>query len=140
MRLELKHKLEETGLVNKFADILRFLVPYFDEVGITWRDNEQYDNYDRIADILFREIVLHPLSYQKFGEERSYQYDMPPYGAPWGILCVVDSKTSQDLGPFVRLTSVRSPFDAVEYMEAGEVKWTLIDDVKFQLKSTSATI
>lgn len=135
----MQNALEETDLVNKLADILRFLVPYFDAVGITWKDNDQYDNYDRIADTLFREIVLHPLSYQEFGEERSYQYDMPPYGAPWGTLCVRDSRTGQDLGPFVRLTSVKSPFDAVKYLEAGEEKSRLLPDVTFRLELTKRT-
>lgn len=122
-----------TKLVAGFAEALRQLVPHFERAGINWKSGEQYDNYDRIAEILFRELVLNPLTYEIFGEEKSYQYDMPPYEAPWGGLRVIDGATSADLGQFVRIASMDAPMDAVTYLTDSREENARLNDSKFEL-------
>lgn len=137
MILERDNESLSTERVNEFADVLRTLVPYFDAAGITWKDEEQYDNFDRIADVLFRELVLHPLTYKSLGEEKSYQYDMPPYEATWGGLWVVDASSGSDLGPLVRVASRNTPMDVVQYLHGSAERSRPIADVRFKLKLRS---
>ena len=129
--------LDEVGLATKlvsgFAEALEKLIPYFDQAGIRWKDGEQYDNYDRIADVLFRELVMNPLTYELLGEERSYQYDMPPYEAPWGGVRVLDRQSGDDLGMLMRVTSITRPMDGVTYMRGFREERSEIETKMFEL-------
>jgi len=107
-------RVDATDYVEIFSAALTTLRPLMDKVGLKWRDHEQYDNYDSLADTMFSEFILHPLTNDYFGFDRSYRYDMPPYRSVWGALLVYSSK-DQLLGNFVRLSAGHGEFNEVIY-------------------------
>ena len=57
-----------TDLMLNFADACRALVPTMDRAGVPWRDGEQYDNWDRVAEALFESLVAEPCAFQAVRE------------------------------------------------------------------------
>lgn len=52
-----------TELVDTFRDALIALIPSMERCHIPWRDHEAYDDWDTIADTLFRTYVLNAISW-----------------------------------------------------------------------------
>ncbi len=121
-----------TTLSRGFAAALAGLIPQLDLAGIGWKAGDQYDEFDRIADTLFRELVLHPLTHEALGTGKSYQYDMPPYESSWGGLQIFNLKEGNS-GPLVRVASVGAPMDSFTYLSSGEEKTVSLTDAAVEL-------
>lgn len=102
-------------------------------VGIGWKEEDQYDNFDNIANTLFAEFVLHPLTNDVFGYDKSFRYDFSPFEADWGTLVVNDAKSAEKLGTFVRLSHGRHPFDIAIYMANGAMGSIAVSKASFLL-------
>ena len=81
---------------------------------------------------MFHELVLRPLTYEVIGDERSYQYDMPPYQSSWGGLQVSNPRRA-DSGLLVRVTSVEAPMDSLTYISDDEERTVPLADAIVQL-------
>ncbi len=106
-----------TDLVNNFAAGCRLLTPVMDAALIPWRDEDQHDNWERVAEVLFVSLVAEPCEYAAVGEEQicmiktePYGFDIPPIGCN-AHLAAVHGKTPP--GRVVRLSSEKEPFDHV---------------------------
>ena len=112
-----------TELILNFADACRALVPRLDRAEVAWRDGEQGDNWDRVAEPLFETLVIEPCVFQAVGEADAAK--LRP--ARYGFLPTTNTNAwiLTDNGGSVRmidLASVARPFDHVR----GEERDTLI--------------
>ena len=61
-----KEAVQATVYVELFSQALRVLIPFMEQVGIGWKEIDQYDNFDHIADaavyISDQNMVSIPLS------------------------------------------------------------------------------
>ena len=110
-----------TDLVRNFAGACRALVPNLDQARIPWTDGKQYDNWDRIAEALFESLVLEPCRFQakiSFPETplmlTRYGFLQRSESAFLGFAAGVEAE-----GRFIRLLSVKEPFDYCEGMVNG---------------------
>jgi hypothetical protein len=72
-------------LVLNFAEACRALVPYLGRAVVPRRDQQQYDNWDRIAQALFESLVTDPCAFQAGGRGRRQQ----PKSCPLWVLTSV---------------------------------------------------
>jgi hypothetical protein len=107
-----------TELVWNFAAACRALVPSLDRAAVAWRDSEQYDNWDRIAEPLFESLVIEPCAFHAVGEVGLEKMRTARYGfAP-----AEDSNAWVALGVahpawLINLSSIAKPFDHVRCSE-----------------------
>jgi hypothetical protein len=45
------------ALLDNFHGALVALVPYFEAAEVTWNDGEAYDEFDRVAEVLYESLV-----------------------------------------------------------------------------------
>ena len=107
-----------TDLILNFADAYRALVPMLDRAGVPWRDEEQYDNCDRVAEALFESLVMEPCAFQAVGEAglaklRVARYGFTPdtNGNAWVAL------EGDRPARVISLSSLKTPFDHVQCEE-----------------------
>jgi hypothetical protein len=107
-----------TDLVRNFADACRALVPSLARAAVPWRDNEQYDNWDRIAEALFESLVTEPCAFHAVGEAGLDKVRVARYGfAPdagfnaWVALDVAHPAW------LIGLSSIAGPFDHAQCVE-----------------------
>ena len=107
-----------TDLVRNFAAACRALVPSLDRAAIPWRDSEQYDNWDRIAEPLFVSLVTEPCAFHAVGEAGLGKMRVARYGfAPardfnaWVALDVAHPVW------VIGLSSIARPFDHAQCVE-----------------------
>lgn len=106
--------LTVTELVLNFAEACRALVPSMDRAGVPWRDAEQYDNWDRIAEPLFESLVTEPCAFQAVGEAglnklRPLRYGFLPASDCNAWIAMQGNPSAR----LISLLSVASPFDHV---------------------------
>jgi len=101
-----------------FADACRALVPSLDRAVVPWRDGEQYDNWDRVADALFETLVTEPCAFQAVGEAglaklrtARHGFERDPASNAW--LAMQGNGTAR----VIALSSVTTPFDHVRCEE-----------------------
>lgn len=128
-----KEAVQATVYVELFSQALRVLIPFMEQVGIGWKEIDQYDNFDHIADALFAELVLHPLTNDVYGYDRSFKYDFAPYSASWGEIVVNDRRNSKKSGRFVRLSENELPFDTAVYISDQNMVSIPLSDAFFSL-------
>jgi hypothetical protein len=110
------HELTVTQLVQNFAEACRALVPHMDRALVPWRDGQQFDNWDRIAEALFQSLVLEPCAFAAksvTGDHTLHtaRYGFgPPYNPKDSAVYVIDGNRQTRL---VRLTNDLQPFDTV---------------------------
>jgi hypothetical protein len=116
-----------------FAEACRLLGPALDFARIPWRrSEEQYDNFDRVAEALFLSLVVEPCLFHANAEDATaarygFSYDEPP---PAHFR--VNGKFR-----FVALETRTRPFDTARH-EKGELPMANAT-FAFVLKSASIT-
>jgi hypothetical protein len=103
-----------TELVRNFASACRAIIPNLERVRVPWRDAEQYDNWDRVAEPLFSTLVVEPCMFQAIRERDLGGLRPARYGFPLALNCNAWIEV-QDVSPFpmLDLASVEEPFDHV---------------------------
>lgn len=101
-----------------FAEACRAVVPALDRAGVPWRDGEQYDNWDRVAEALFESLVTEPCVFQAVGEAglaklRAARYGFAPDANCNAWVAVQGDPPTQ----VINLSSLTSPFDHVQCEE-----------------------
>jgi hypothetical protein len=103
-----------TDLVLNFAAACRALVPSLDRAGVPWRDEEQNDDWGRVAEPLFESLVLEPCAFQAVGEAGQSRLLMARYGFQPDPACNAWIEVAGDAGGrMIGLSSVSAPFDHV---------------------------
>ena len=101
-----------TDLVLNFADACRALVPAVDRAEVPWRDGEQYDNWDRIAEALFESLVTEPCAFQAAGEAGLAKLRVARYGfSPDAEANAYVARLGDLPTQLITLSSVAAPFD-----------------------------
>ena len=59
-----------TSLLLLYRDALRALVPFFDQLGLPWREPDAYDEWDELASLLYRHFVVGSLLETSVVEDR----------------------------------------------------------------------
>lgn len=101
-----------TDLILNFAEACRALVPAFDRAGVPWRDGQQYDNWDRVVEPLFKSLVTEPCEFQAVGEPgrtklRTARYGFTREANAWVAL------HGDHRARFIALSSSTAPFTHV---------------------------
>jgi hypothetical protein len=105
-----------TQLIANFATACRSLIPSLDLAGVPWRDEEQYDNWDRIAEPLFQSLVAEPCAFAAVGEGKMSELIMTGYGFQHSAECNAWIALANNLSQrFVTLTSGEAPFDRAAF-------------------------
>ena len=108
-----------TYLVRNFARACRAIVRSLDAARVPWRDGQQYDDFDRIAEALFEGIVVRPCLFQAVGEEGIQGLTVARYGfAPLPGSDAHIIVRGAPGSPMIGLVTVCKPFDHVR-CEAG---------------------
>jgi len=107
-----------TDLMLNFAAACRALVPSLDRAGVPWHAEEQYDNWDRVAEALFESLVTEPCAFQAVGEPgsaklRTGRYGFAPEANCNAWVAVEDDRSTR----VIDLSSVRAPFAHVRCEE-----------------------
>jgi hypothetical protein len=107
--------MNTTSLFSIFRDALLALIPVFEEAGIGWRDQDQYDQFDKIASALFDSIVLEPIRYKKdiFGSALEMRYGYGEYVSTNDFFFSVEDGERKTLGKFAEFGTKRNPFDII---------------------------
>jgi hypothetical protein len=107
-----------TDLMLNFAHACRGLVPSLDRAVVPWRDGEQYDNWDRVADALFETLVTEPCAFQAVGEGGLAKLRTARYGFGSNPACNAWVAMQRNGGArVIALSSVTTPFDHVKCEE-----------------------
>jgi hypothetical protein len=105
-----------TALVQNFADACRALIPSMETVDVAWKDAEQYDGWDRVAEALFETLVLEPCRYQAIArglrEPRFPQYGFEYHYGEHTAFIEIEGN-SHPTCQFIQLASIDLPFDHI---------------------------
>lgn len=103
-----------TDLVLNFAEACSALVPALDRAEVPWRDESQYDNWDRIAEPLFESLVTEPCAFHAVGEGGLGKLRLARYGFSIAGDCNAWIAVEGDgSARMIDLSSVALPFDHV---------------------------
>lgn len=69
---------ELSELLNVFRDALLAIVPVVERTMMAWRDEEAYDDWDAIADVLYEQLVVASVRWS-LAEADHAALRMPPY-------------------------------------------------------------
>ena len=103
-----------TDLILNFVEACRALVPSLNRAEVPWKDGQQGDGWDRVAEALFKTLVSEPCAFHACGEAGAARLRMLPYGFLPSAECnawftVEDGHSNR----IVDLVSVEHPFDRV---------------------------
>lgn len=111
-------KTSVNELLRVFRTALRSLLPAMEAARIPWKDGETYDDWDEIAQVLYRNVVARSLQ-EACGGEVSLDELLPRYNmrlktyANRGVVLVSGARLNR-VAVFVGLSSVDDPFDIVD--------------------------
>lgn len=125
-----------TDLVRNFAEGCRRLAPVMDAALIPWSDDEQYDNWERVAEALFISLVSEPCEYAAVGEDQLQSIRIEPYGwdvPPKDCNAYLAALRGEE-GPWrvIRLASVHGAFDHVLVTGSGRAESISLSEVSFE--------
>jgi hypothetical protein len=113
------------NLILNFRDALAILTPYMDKAKIGWRDQDSYDDWDEIAQSLYKNMVLRSIL---FSIERKEGIITPEYGMIYpsyedkSFIEVIGSTSPLDgYQVFVGFSTLEQPFDQITYQQVSGV-------------------
>jgi hypothetical protein len=130
-------------LLLAFRAALASLTPYMDQLRIGWRDLEAYDDWDEIAQILYKNTVLRSIQFRRDVEQG---FPAAEYGM---VHTCYDHYSFLEIGDqlgqiatrrvFVAFSTREQPFDQVLFQEvsasdlraAGDLQSMSVEDAKF---------
>jgi len=101
-----------TELIGIFRESLEALIPAMEKARIPWREGEAYDDWDEIANTLFKSIVINSLAEELSGALHLSEYDVhyEDYSKRSFLQVATDSG---DRTAFVKFAMVDRPFDSI---------------------------
>lgn len=108
-----------TDLVLNFVSACRSLVPALDRADVPWQDATQWDNWDRIAEPLFKSLVIEPCMYAAVGEMKLHtltvpRYGFEPYQPNYNAWITLEGTSNMRMGG---LSTEKQPFDQVDLID-----------------------
>lgn len=107
------------NLVMTFRDALAALTPFMDRAKIGWRDEEAYDDWDEIAESLYKNIVLRSILFSSACQDclatPKYGMAYPAYGDKSFIEVIRRNSPETECQVFIGFSSFDNPFDQVRY-------------------------
>ncbi|MCC7069930.1 MAG: hypothetical protein IT383_01325 [Deltaproteobacteria bacterium] len=101
-------------LVLNFRRALIALIPHVECLGIPWRDDEKYDEWESLASALFETLVIFPIR-TSLDEREWADVKFAPYEIlqeDYALLSVlIMSPSTTELRVFYGLATTREPFD-----------------------------
>jgi len=107
-------------LVGNFRAGLLGLLPSVERIGLPWKRNEAYDEWDDLASAVYKALVVEPLRSGLNASEQDRfglpDYDMllPTY-AGISMIEVLPAEADERLKVFHALGTTAVPFDTVEF-------------------------
>jgi hypothetical protein len=129
--------MEFTPHFQSFCFALQSLVPAFDRAGIPWRDEDQYDDFDDIAQAAFKSFVLR-VAEESSGRSDAVEvkYDLGPYTGNEAFHFEVLGSDGNRIGRFSRYVSRDGFFDCVcIWTDPGNHLTVKADALQFWLRS-----
>ena len=131
---ETSRRMSLDALVATFRDALIALIPAFDRVGLPWRNGAAYDQWDAVAEALYRGVVadalaavVYPATMQPLATYAMAQDDH-------GRSRLRVSVGGRDVGVFFDFWTLARPLDSVRVVEhppAAPVIAGLLEDCSF---------
>ena len=115
-----------TELMFVFRDSLRALVPCAERLKMPWRDAEAYDDWDNIAEALYRNMVINSIEYWAWTTADAtlvvpnYDLRYPTYADKSFIEVAQPVPDPGFYHIFLAFRTVEDPFDTVSYQVSGE--------------------
>lgn len=111
-------------LLNVFRDALLAIVPVVERAMMGWRDEEAYDDWDAIADVLYEQLVVASVRWS-LAETDHAAFKMPPYNTlveSYNDLrfFAVTAPTLRAPGAFHSFSTTGTAFDTVRVRELDE--------------------
>ena len=109
-------------LMLTFRDSLRSLVPCMERAKIAWREPDAYDDWDDIAQALYKNIVVRSIEYSLTLNERermvSPEYGIlyPRYNDMSFIELVLGQPREDQYNVFLDFATTDRPFDTARYV------------------------
>jgi hypothetical protein len=106
------------NLVLNFRDALVALTPYMDRANIGWRDEEAYDDWDEVAQSLYKNMVIRSVLFSIEDDGLTMaEYDMvyTSYEDKSFIEVVGNTPQENEYLSFVGFSTLEHPFDQVRY-------------------------
>ena len=122
-----------TDLVLNFASACRSLVPALERADVPWRDETQWDNWDRIAEPLFESLVIEQCLYAAVGEMKLHtltvpRYGFDPYGSQYSAWITLEGATNLRM---VGLSTKQQPFDRIDLADQDHRVSIALDGASF---------
>ncbi|MBB5727940.1 hypothetical protein [Sphingomonas prati] len=125
-----------TDLVRNFAKGCRGLVPTMDAALVPWSEEEQHDNWERVASVLFMTLVSEPCEYAAVGEDGLSLISTVPYGwdvPPVDCNAYLAATAGHDVPMrVVRLSSSQQPFDQAIITSSSGTERISLSDASFK--------
>ena len=121
-------------LIETFQTCLLALIPHVEAVGLSWRDGEAYDDWERIELALFQSIVSTPV---EFTPSEGASQPLPRYQStddPAKCSLLFDEALGEAYA-FFTLEQTSTPFDTARFQpDEGEDVCKPIRDCQFRVR------
>ncbi len=103
------------GLIKVYCEAMAALMPSLDRVNIEWRDGSAYDDFDQIAECLFKGIVLNSLQHGTDSSQEFFAYGRgyDEYGN-LNYIAVDNANVESNRVAFQSFQSSSAPMDSVK--------------------------
>ncbi|MFH2050320.1 MAG: hypothetical protein ABIJ12_12835 [bacterium] len=108
-------KISISELINIFRGSMISLIPWFEKLKIPWKDLDAYDDYDEIAEVLFKNMVALNLITEDdldCSELPRYDFDYKDY-SEFSFICI-PSEDENLFKVFVGYSSKIMPFEKID--------------------------
>jgi hypothetical protein len=131
-----------SALVSNFAGACRSLVPALDIARVPWREGQQYDNWDRLEEVLFESLVSEPCVHEALAAGETVRFGRYGFDArdeESNAQLVVHIDGESDGWRYVQLATVQQPFDAVRCVSNEKTRVFRIAYAQFRFVATIST-
>jgi len=115
-------KTSVTELLTILKGALLAIIPWLEKAKIKWKEDEAYDDWDNIAEALYKNIVCSSLTVEASRDYKIAKYDFnyDDYSSI-NFIEVIDKDNSKKRFAFVAFQSNFSPLDSVKVAELNKM-------------------
>ncbi|HEX4508316.1 MAG TPA: hypothetical protein VH722_21490 [Alphaproteobacteria bacterium] len=131
-----------SALISNFAMACRALVPALDAARIPWQEGKQYDNWERLEEVLFKSLVSEPFEHEALeaGEAARFsRYGFEAEDDRANAKLVVLTNDKRHSWRYIRLGTQKQPFDVVRCVKGGEIRAFPLTEADFRFVVTTMT-
>lgn len=137
-------KTNVANLIHIFRNSLVALIPYLEQAHIPWREPDSYDEWDEIAQVLYKNIVIQSIKWS-LSDHQVESLLVPDYGMSYenySMMSFVEVISGSPYMLFHRFTTTVDPLDTVMCRRVdtqgnllkGEFEFVPIAQTHFQLQ------